>query len=246
MLFHSASANHFVTPWHIREMCIHSLENGDTGYTSNYGLLELREEISKRYKRDYRLDYDPQKEILVTTGVSEALDISIRSITNPGDEIIVVQPTYVAYIPEIILSGGTPVIVKTCVENEFKVTPEELESKITPKTKAVVLNYPHNPTGAVMTRADYEKIAPIIEKHDLIVISDEVLNVMTYDGATHSVFRHRRRGENHSLKRFFKIICDDRTSPRLHFSAVRIDFGHDDDSSILYAQRTDYRTNRRH
>jgi len=173
----------FVTPWHIREMCIHSLENGDTGYTSNYGLLELREEISKRYKRDYRLDYDPQKEILVTTGVSEALDISIRSITNPGDEIIVVQPTYVAYIPEIILSGGTPVIVKTCVENEFKVTPEELESKITPKTKAVVLNYPHNPTGAVMTRADYEKIAPIIEKHDLIVISDEVYECMTYDGA---------------------------------------------------------------
>lgn len=172
----------FVTPWHIREMCIHSLEKGETSYTSNYGIPELREEIAKRYRRDYGLDYDPNKEVLVTTGVSEALDIAIRCVINSGDEILIVQPTYVAYIPEIVLSGGVPVVVKTVAENEFKILPEELESKITPKTKAIIINYPHNPTGAVMTKADYEKIAPIIEKHDLIVISDEVYECMTYDG----------------------------------------------------------------
>jgi Aspartate/tyrosine/aromatic aminotransferase len=119
----------------------------------------------------------------VTTGVSEALDVAIRCIADHGDEIIVVQPTYVAYIPEIMLSGGVPVIVKTSAENDFKIMPEELESKITPRTKAIILNYPNNPTGAVMTREDFEKIAPVIEKHNLIVISDEVYECMTYDGA---------------------------------------------------------------
>ena len=173
----------FVTPWHIREMCIHSMEKGETSYTSNYGLPELRDEIAKRYKKEYGLDYDFENEILVTTGVSEALDIAIRCVVDPGDEIIVIQPTYVAYIPEIVLSGGVPVSVKTSVENDFKILPEELEAKITPKTKAVIINYPNNPTGAVMTREDFEKIAQIIEKHNLIVISDEVYECMTYDGA---------------------------------------------------------------
>lgn len=172
----------FVTPWHIREMCIHSLEKGETAYTSNFGIPELREEISKRYKRDYGLDYDPEHEILVTTGVSEALDIAIRCVINPGDEILIVQPTYVAYIPEIILSGGIPVVVQTHAENDFKIKPEELRSKITPKTKALIINYPHNPTGAVMTREDYEAIAPIIEENNLVVISDEVYECMTYEG----------------------------------------------------------------
>ena len=177
----------FVTPWHIREMCIHSLEKGETSYTSNYGIPELREEIAKKYRREYGLDYDQNKEILVTTGVSEALDIAIRCVTNPGDEILIVQPTYVAYIPEIVLCGGVPVIVPTRVEDEFKIRPEELRAKITPKTKAIIINYPHNPTGAVMTRADYEAIAPIIEEHDLVVISDEVYECMTYEG-THTPF----------------------------------------------------------
>lgn len=172
----------FVTPWHIREMCIHSLEKGETAYTSNFGIPELREEISKRYKRDYGLDYDPEHEILVTTGVSEALDIAIRCVINPSDEILIVQPTYVAYIPEIILSGGIPVVVQTHAENDFKIKPEELRSKITPKTKALIINYPHNPTGAVMTREDYEAIAPIIEENNLVVISDEVYECMTYEG----------------------------------------------------------------
>jgi len=172
----------FVTPWHIREMCIHSLEKGETSYTSNFGILELREEISKKYRREYGLDYNPATEILVTTGVSEALDIAIRCVINPGDEILIVQPTYVAYIPEIVLSGGVPVVVPTRAEDDFKIKPEELEAKITPKTKAVIINYPHNPTGAVMTRKDYEAIAPIIEKHDLIVISDEVYECLTYEG----------------------------------------------------------------
>jgi len=177
----------FVTPWHIREMCIHSLEKGETSYTSNYGIPELREEIAKKYRREYGLDYDSNKEILVTTGVSEALDIAIRCVTNPGDEILIVQPTYVAYIPEIVLCGGVPVVVPTRVEDEFKIKPEELRAKITPKTKALIINYPHNPTGAVMTRADYEAIAPIIEEHDLVVISDEVYECMTYEG-THTPF----------------------------------------------------------
>jgi aminotransferase len=172
----------FVTPWHIREMCIHSLEMGETSYTSNYGLPELREEIAKRYRRDYGLDYDPKQEILVTTGVSEAIDIAIRSIVNPGDEILVVQPTYVSYVPLIVLAGGIPVSVPATVENEFKVRPEDIAAKITPRTKAIILNYPNNPTGAVMTREDYEKIAAVIEQNDLLVLSDEVYEAMTYEG----------------------------------------------------------------
>jgi len=172
----------FVTPWHIREMCIHSIEMGETSYTSNYGLLELREEIAKRYKRDHGLDYDPKQEILVTTGVSEAVDIAIRSILNPGDEILVVQPAYVSYVPLIILAGGVPVSVPTKAENEFKVLPEDILAKVTPKTKAIILNYPNNPTGAVMTREDFEKIAAVIEQHDLLVLSDEVYEAMTYEG----------------------------------------------------------------
>ena len=173
----------FVTPWHIREMCIHSIEKGQTSYTSNYGLPELREEIAKKYKREYGLDYDPREEILVTTGVSEAVDIAIRCIVNPGDEILVAQPAYVSYVPLIILAGGVPVPVPAKPENEFKVLPEDILAKITPKTKAIILNYPNNPTGAVMTREDFEKIAAVIEQHNLLVISDEVYEAMTYEGA---------------------------------------------------------------
>ncbi|WNY25268.1 aminotransferase class I/II-fold pyridoxal phosphate-dependent enzyme [Methanolapillus millepedarum] len=177
----------FVTPWHIREMCIHSIEKGETAYTSNFGLLELREEIAKRYKNDYGLYYDPKSEILVTTGVSEAADLALRCLIDPGDEVLVVQPAYVSYVPLIYLAGGVPVPVNTKLENDFRVTPEDLRPKITQKTKAIVFNYPNNPTGAIMTRKDFEAIADVIIEHDLFVISDEVYECMTYEG-THVPF----------------------------------------------------------
>ncbi len=172
----------FVTPWHIREACIHSIEHGETAYTSNYGLLELREEISKLYSQKYRVDYNPESEALVTTGVSEALDIAIRAIINPGDEVIVVQPSYVSYVPSVIFAGGVPVPVSTKMSNNFKITAEELEDAITDKTKAVIINYPNNPTGAVMDKDSLESIADVIVEHDLMMISDEVYDCLTYNG----------------------------------------------------------------
>ncbi len=177
----------FVTPWHIREACIHSIEHGETAYTSNYGLLELREEISKLYSQKYRVDYNPESEALVTTGVSEALDIAIRAIINPGDEVIVVQPSYVSYVPSVIFAGGVPVPVSTKMSNNFEITSEELEDAITDKTKAVIINYPNNPTGAVMDKDSLESIADVIVEHDLMMISDEVYDCLTYNG-THTCF----------------------------------------------------------
>jgi len=177
----------FITPWHIREACIHSIEHGETAYTSNYGLLELREEISKLYSQKYRVDYNPESETLVTTGVSEALDIAIRAVVNPGDEVIVVQPSYVSYVPSVIFAGGVPVPVSTKMSNNFKITAEELEDTITDKTKAVIINYPNNPTGAVMDKDSLESIADVIVEHDLMMISDEVYDCLTYNG-THTCF----------------------------------------------------------
>ena len=177
----------FITPWHIRETCIHSIEHGETAYTSNYGLLELREEISWMYDRKHNVEYNPASEVLITTGVSEALDIAIRAIVNPGDEVIVSQPSYVAYVPSVIFSGGIPVPLSTTVENKFKITPEELEAAITDKTKAIVFNYPNNPTGATMERNDMEAIADIVVEHDLMVISDDVYECLTYNG-NHTCF----------------------------------------------------------
>ncbi|ADI73125.1 aminotransferase class I and II [Methanohalobium evestigatum Z-7303] len=172
----------YITPWHIRESCIHSIEQGETSYTSNYGLLELREQISELFSKKYNVEYNPESEVLVTTGVSEALDIAIRAIVNPGDEVIVVQPSYVAYVPSIIFAGGVPVTVSTKMSNNFKITPEELKNVITENTKAVVLNYPNNPTGATMDKADLEAIADVVVDNDLMVISDEVYDCLTYEG----------------------------------------------------------------
>jgi len=177
----------FITPWHIREMCIHSLEKGETSYTSNYGLPELRDELSRTYYRRYSLDYNPASEILVTTGVSEALDIAIRAVTNPGDEVIVVQPSYVAYVPSVVLAGGKPVIVPTYMKDNFSLTAEALKPAITDKTKAIVLNFPNNPTGAIMTKDGMEEIADLVVENDLFVISDEVYECLTYEG-THVPF----------------------------------------------------------
>ena len=177
----------FVTPWHIREACIYSLEKGFTTYTSNLGLLELRELISKSYKKDYNVDYNPKNQILVTTGVSEAADLAFRAIINPGDEVIVPEPSYVSYKPSVSLAGGIPVPVRTNRENEFRVTAEEIEKSITKKTKALVLSYPNNPTGAVLRRKDLEEIAVLVNEYDLAVISDEVYCKLTY-GGSHTCF----------------------------------------------------------
>ncbi|MDY9927546.1 aminotransferase class I/II-fold pyridoxal phosphate-dependent enzyme [Methanosarcina sp.] len=172
----------FITPWHIREMCIHSLEKGQTSYTSNYGLPELRDELTRTYYRRYGLDYNPASEILITTGVSEGLDLAIRAVVNPGDEVIVVQPSYVAYVPSVILAGGKPIIVSTHRDDDFSLTAEALKPAITSKTKAIVLNFPNNPTGAIMEQEGMEDIADLVVENDLFVISDEVYECLTYGG----------------------------------------------------------------
>ena len=171
----------FDTPWHITEEGIYSLEQGRTFYTSNQGLPELREEISKWNKRKYNLDYS-KEEIIITCGGSEAIDIALRATINPGDEVIILEPNYVCYEPDIILAGGVPIKIKLKNENEFRLTPEELESVITPKTKILLMNYPNNPTGAIMAKEDLEKISKVIIKHDLLVITDEIYSELTYEG----------------------------------------------------------------
>lgn len=176
----------FETPWHITEEGIFSLEQGRTFYTSNQGLPELREEISKWNKRKYNLDYS-KDEIIVTVGGSEAIDIALRATINPGDEVIILEPNYVCYEPDIIMAGGKPVKIKLKNENEFRLTPEELESVITNKTKILLMNYPNNPTGAIMTKEDLGKIAEVVIKHDLLVISDEIYSELTYSGNHYSI-----------------------------------------------------------
>ena len=175
----------FRTPWHIRVAGIRSLEDGQTGYTANRGLEKLRREIAHYLSRKYAIEYDPKTEILVTVGGSEAIDIAIRAITNPGDEIIIPQPSYVCYEPITRLAGGVPVILNTKAENGFKVTPEELRALITPRTKALILPYPSNPTGAIMERADLEAIAEVLRGTDILVISDEIYSELTF-GTPHT------------------------------------------------------------
>tara|TARA_B100001750_G_scaffold248291_1_gene278085 strand:+ start:1482 stop:2669 length:1188 start_codon:yes stop_codon:yes gene_type:complete len=177
----------FVTPWHIREAAITSLESGHTMYTSNFGLMELRLEIAAHIRKLYEVNYDPSNEILVTVGVSEALDLVMRSILDPGDEVIVPEPTYVSYVPCIALAGGIPVDVPTTMENSFQVTAADIESRITPRTKAILLGYPNNPTGAVMTRDAMLEISNLAIKYDLTVISDEVYDRLVY-GVEHTCF----------------------------------------------------------
>lgn len=177
----------FVTPWHIREACIYSLEKGTTSYTSNYGLLELRELISRCCRKEHGVDYNPGSEILVTTGVSEAADLAFRALINPGDEVIVPEPSYVSYKPSVSLAGGKPIPVPTYRENEFRVNADQIRESLTEKTKALVLSYPNNPTGAILRKKDLEEIADVVNENDLAVISDEVYGKLTYEG-THTCF----------------------------------------------------------
>lgn len=170
----------FDTPWRVRDEAIYSLEQGRTFYTSNAGLKELKEEISKFLIRRYDLEYDPYEEMLITVGGSEAIDIALRAMLDPGDEVLIPQPSYVSYVPCAILANGTPVIIELKEENEFRLTAEELENAITDKTKVLVLPFPNNPTGAVLERKDLEAIAKVVEKHDLFVLSDEIYSELTY------------------------------------------------------------------
>ena len=171
----------FDTPWKIREAAIYSIEQGKTFYTANQVLVELRKEICRYQKRRFGLDYCYDKECIVTVGGSEAIDLAFRAIINPGDEVILLQPSYVAYTPGVALAGGKVVNIELKEDNEFKLTPELLEAAITPKTKAILLNYPSNPTGGFMTREDYEKIVSIIKKHEIIVITDEIYAELSYE-----------------------------------------------------------------
>ena len=170
----------FDTPWHIREEGIYSLEKGNTIYTSNAGLKELREEISNYMNRKYNLEYKWDTDILVTVGGSEAIDLALRAMIEPGDEVIIPMPCYVSYEPCAIMAGAKPVIINLKNENEFRLTKEELEQAITPKSKVLLINYPNNPTGATMDRIHLEEIAEVVIKHDLVVISDEIYSELSY------------------------------------------------------------------
>ncbi len=170
----------FDTPWHIRDEGIYSLEKGRTFYTSNAGLKELKIEIAAYLNRRYGLDYDYNHEIIVTVGGSEAIDIAMRAMLDPGDEVLIPQPSYVSYEPCAILANGVPVIIELQEKNEFRLTAEELEAAITPKTKLLVLPFPNNPTGAVMEQKDLEAVADVVKKHDIYVLSDEIYSELTY------------------------------------------------------------------
>lgn len=175
----------FRTPWQVRSAGIRSLERGSTRYTANRGHLELRREIAKYTERKYGISYDAEREILVTVGGSEAIDMTLRALINPGDEVIIPQPSYVCYEPLTRLSGGVPVIINTRAENDFRITPEELSAAITERTKLLILPYPSNPTGAIMERDDLEKVARVLSDTNIMVLSDEIYAELTFGGASH-------------------------------------------------------------
>lgn len=172
----------FVTPQPIREACVQTLAEGHTSYTSSYGLLSLREAICRDVQQRYGVAYDPREEALVTVGVSEGMDLAMRAILGPGDEVLIPEPCYVSYRPCAALAGGVPVPVPTDISTGFRVTPQQLEQRLTPRTKALLLSYPNNPTGAVLTRAEMLALAEFAAQHDLIVISDEIYDKLTYQG----------------------------------------------------------------
>jgi aminotransferase len=171
----------FTTPWHIREAAIYVLERGKTGYTSNLGLLKLREVIASYVAENYGVQYGPASEVLVTVGVSEALDLALRAILNPGDEVLYHEPCYVSYSPSISLAHGHPIGIATREEDEFKLRPEALRAAITPRSKALILNFPTNPTGAVLTAMELEEIAAVCREHNLLVITDEIYSELSYN-----------------------------------------------------------------
>lgn len=178
----------FKTPWHVREEGIRSLEKGKTWYSPNRGFANLRNEISRYFKRRFNVEYNPDSEVLVTVGGSEAIDACIRCVVEEGEEVLIPQPSFVCYEPLAQMADAKPVIIETKAENNFRLTPEELESHITPKSKLLILPFPNNPTGAVMRRSDLEEIAKIVEKHNLFVLSDEIYGELTYGNESHVSF----------------------------------------------------------
>ncbi len=176
----------FKTPWHIRQAGINSLEKSHTRYTSNWGLLELRKEITKYLNRKYSLTYKPESEVLVTVGGSEAIDIAIRALVNYGDEVIIPSPSFVCYEPIVSMAGGKPVVIDTKVENEFRLTADELKGAITDKTKLLILPFPNNPTGAIMERKHLEEIAEVLKDTNIMILSDEIYAELTYGGVSHT------------------------------------------------------------
>jgi aminotransferase len=172
----------FVTPWHIREAAIYALERGRTSYTSNLGLLKLREAIARNVEKNFQVSYSPKTEILVAVGVSEAMDLAFRAVLNPGEEVIYHEPCYVSYAPGIALAAGVPVAVPCRAEDGFSVTAEAIERAVTPRSKLLVLNFPTNPTGGTMTRAELEKIAEVARRRDLLVLTDEIYAELTFEG----------------------------------------------------------------
>lgn len=175
----------FDTPWAIKEKGIYTLENKRTVYTSNAGLLELRQEISKYLERSIGVSYDPEGEVLVTVGASEGIDLALRAIITPGDEVLVVEPSFVSYKPCVTMAGGIAIPVETKAENDFRLTPEDILKKLSPKTKALVLPYPNNPTGAIMERSDLAAIEKVLKYRDIVVISDEIYSELTYGDQAH-------------------------------------------------------------
>lgn len=173
----------FVTPRVIVDAAVDSLYKGNTRYTSNSGMPELREEIAKYLFRLHGLKYDPESQILITVGGSEAVDLALRAVLNPGDEVLIPEPSYVSYQPCTIFAGGKPVVIPTCSENAFKLKPEQLRARITPRSRVLLLNYPNNPTGAAMTLEELEPVARVVLEHDLLVLSDETYNELVYDGS---------------------------------------------------------------
>lgn len=176
----------FKTPWHIREAGIKSLERSQTRYTSNWGLLELRKEIAGFLNRKYSLKYNPENEVLVTVGGSEAIEIGVKALISPGDEVLIPEPSFVCYVPIVEMAGGIPVIINTKEENEFRLTADEVRSAITEKTKMLILPFPNNPTGAIMLREHLEEIASVLRNTDIVVLSDEIYAELTYGGVSHT------------------------------------------------------------
>ncbi len=178
----------FYTPWHIREAGIASLEKGRTRYTPNRGFIQLRQEVANFLGRHYGVAYAPESQVLITVGGSEAIDLCVRSLINPGDEVLIPEPSFVCYVPITQMAGGVPVVIETTPENGFKLTARQLEEKITEKTKLLIMPYPNNPTGAVMGRAELEEIARVVERHNLLVLSDEIYAALTYTQEGHVTF----------------------------------------------------------
>ncbi len=223
----------FDTPWHIRDEGIYSLEKGRTFYTSNSGLKELRMEIAAYLKRTQNMDYHYMHEILITVGGSEAIDLAMRAMINPGDEVLIPEPSYVSYQPTVILADGKPVIIELQEKNKFRLTPEELEAAITPKSKLLVMPFPNNPTGAIMEKEDLEKLVPIIIKHDLYVVSDEIYSELTYGGKKHVSIASLPGMKERT------ILINGRLETRLRLWSGAGNSPDDQDSSVLHHVRTD-------